>query len=313
MDSEKKGPVNACLVCGFLGAGKTTFIKGRLNGSHGKSAVLVNEFGKLGLDGEEIERSGPLKVIEMPGGCICCSQSENLADTVADLVRQVRPDRLLIEPSGVAEASSVIKTLTKGPCSKYIRLESVVTLVDATTFLSDIQPGAFGGFFMDQLVNADTILINKIDLVSLKTIDEIKAEILRINESALVFPVCFGAHDLILSKTSRSSLKESVYVSRKIDSMSVRLLSALGDEQLKIFETRLKAGEFGEILRVKGIFKHADGKKRMLQYARGEVVLEDSTSGLCERMTIIGLSIHREQLENFLQPKTRIKKIRTKL
>jgi len=298
MDPKERTAVITSLVCGFLGAGKTTFIKGRLKRSKERTAVLVNEFGILGMDGDEIGESRSLKVVEMPGGCICCSQSENLADAIRDIVRQIRPDRLLIEPSGVAEASSVIRVLQG---IEDIQLESVVTIVDAHTFLEDIQPHAFGSFFMDQLINADTILINKIDRVSADTLDAIESEILNVNESALIFPVCFGSPDLVLPQAMRAVLKESIFMSREFDSMSMTLFCPLGEAQLNAFETKLKTGEFGNIVRAKGIFNTAGGGKKALQYARGNLSIEETASSISARLTLIGFCLERKNLEEFFK------------
>jgi len=299
MDTKEEMPVKTCLVCGFLGAGKTTFIKNRLQESREKTAVLVNEFGRLGMDGDEIGESGRVRIIEIPGGCICCSQSAKLADAVRKIVHKFRPERLLIEPSGVAEASAVIKELTQGLSCREIKLESVVTIVDAANFLEDIQPGAFGGFFMDQLVNADIILINKIDLVSSKTLEKIRSRIVIINESALIFSMGFDSLDLPLPKAERKELTESIFLSRKFDSVSMKPPLCISDAQLKTFGRKLKKGEFGNIIRAKGIFKNGTGKRLILQYARGEVSVEELTSSLCTRLTLIGLSIHRNNLEDF--------------
>lgn len=291
-------PVSTTLVCGFLGAGKTTFIKGLLGSSGQRTAVLVNEFGELGLDGADIETTGPLKVAEMPGGCICCSQSENLAETVSGLIRDIRPDRLLIEPSGVAEASAVIRALSQA--ANAVRLDSVATIVDAATFLEDIEPGAFGGFFTDQVLNADTVLVSKTDLVTGDVREKIKAKILSLNPAALVVGVRFGIPEEEISSRHRGEVKTSLFSGLALDAVSRSLDLPWSRDTLDRFTRLLKAGAFGRVFRAKGLIPGADGGRSMLQFARGELTLEETDLTAGYRITLIGKAPDRAALDTFL-------------
>src|SRR5512137_3196746 len=98
------------IVCGLLGSGKTTFIQNFLRDSQEKAVVLVNDFGQAGIDGE-IFSAGGIESVELPSGCVCCTLKFDLITTIQRIVRQFSPERLLIEPSGVASLSGVLDAL----------------------------------------------------------------------------------------------------------------------------------------------------------------------------------------------------------
>ena len=144
---------------------KTTYILERLRDKSARTAVLVNEFGTLGIDGETIRAAGGVSVVEMAGGCICCNQRQDMVKSIAEIARDIRPDVLLIEPSGVAETSELLNALSDSSLGGIVRCDGTITIIDATTFLDYSEPGSFGTFFLDQIENADVVLINKVDLV----------------------------------------------------------------------------------------------------------------------------------------------------
>lgn len=154
------------IVCGVLGAGKTTFLNNILKHDRGKTVVLVNDFGSAGIDGEILSVGG-IDTIELPSGCVCCTLRFDLITTITKIKEQISPDNLFIEPSGVASPSGVIDvldTLGIGPVT-------VVGIVDATEFLEAYETDMYGWFFKNQVTQSDIVLVNKTDLV-----DELKTE-----------------------------------------------------------------------------------------------------------------------------------------
>jgi len=121
-------PVN--LVTGFLGAGKTTLIKGwlkrRPKGEYW--AVVVNEFGETGFDGALLEASGA-RVREIPGGCICCTNGVSFIDAVTEILETRRPDRVLVEPSGLAHPALIVDALRSTRLRERVELYAVVGLI----------------------------------------------------------------------------------------------------------------------------------------------------------------------------------------
>src|SRR5512139_1822259 len=148
------------VVCGLLGAGKTTFIRNFLGRGEERAVVLVNDFGAAGIDGE-IFSAGGIESVELPSGCVCCTLKFDLITTIQKISKEFSPEHLLIEPSGVASPSAVLEALTSAGAG----LVSVVGIIDATEFTELYDSGMYGSFFEDQITHADVILVNKTDLV----------------------------------------------------------------------------------------------------------------------------------------------------
>ncbi|MDG3085573.1 GTP-binding protein [Vibrio hannami] len=155
-----KVPTN--VITGFLGVGKTTTILNLLrNKPENESwAVLVNEFGEIGIDGAIMTDQGAL-IKEVPGGCMCCTAGVPMSVGINALLRQ-KPDRLIIEPTGLGHPKQVIATLTSEQYQPYVELRATVALVDARN-LSD-EKYTSNQNFNDQLDSADIVVANKADL-----------------------------------------------------------------------------------------------------------------------------------------------------
>ncbi|MCF8057588.1 MAG: GTP-binding protein [Desulfocapsa sp.] len=173
------------LISGFLGAGKTTFLRNILkwSGDLSRTAVLVNEFGTIGIDGGLLEGSGA-SVVELANGCICCSMQGDLIQTLEQL-KDKRPRRLLIEATGVADPTEILAVFNLLQFRKQIKAISVVTVVEADLWNSKAE---FGTFIDDQIRAADLVLLNKVDLVPQGAVPEILLEIKEICSSCSVIP-----------------------------------------------------------------------------------------------------------------------------
>jgi G3E family GTPase len=172
------------IITGFLGAGKTSLINSLLNGDHGlRLAVLVNEFGELGIDGALIA-SAATSMIEVPNGCICCTGRGDLGRALAALL-DLRDDLdgVLIEASGLAEPLGVVDTVTAPRFCERVRLDAVITVVDAANFDANLDNAVVA---YQQLIAADLFLVNKIDLVGEEITAAIETNLARLNPSAAV-------------------------------------------------------------------------------------------------------------------------------
>ncbi|CAH6983959.1 Zinc-binding GTPase YeiR [Vibrio chagasii] len=163
----KKVPTN--IITGFLGVGKTTAILNLLiNKPENENwAVLVNEFGEIGIDGALMTDQGAL-IKEVPGGCMCCTAGVPMSVGINALLRQ-KPDRLLIEPTGLGHPKQVIATLTSDQYTPYVDLKATLGLVDPRNLSNEKYTSNQN--FNDQLDSADVILGTKVDLVSSEDID----------------------------------------------------------------------------------------------------------------------------------------------
>jgi G3E family GTPase len=288
------------LVCGFLGAGKTTFILEQVKKVGSRTAVLVNEFGSLGIDGKVISTLGDVDVIEMPGGCICCSQKEGLAARIRDVVDRLHPELLLIEPSGVAEASELITALQQS-LNGVISLDAVITIVDAATFLDYSAPDAFGTFFLDQIENADLLIINKRDAVGLAILQDIEEKVRRMNPEAAIVTAAYCCIDAV---TSTGRVKETV-VSHTTDiefkSMTVTPESNFTREGLDHFLAEMRAGEFGGVLRAKGFLQVANDGCYLLQFTPHEASLKRFRHNAPSRLVLIGVDINYTAIDHYFK------------
>ncbi|GAJ78509.1 LOW QUALITY PROTEIN: putative metal chaperone [Vibrio sp. JCM 18905] len=157
------------ILTGFLGVGKTTTILNLLkNKPENESwAVLVNEFGEIGIDGALMTDQGAL-IKEVPGGCMCCTAGVPMSVGITALLRQ-KPDRLLIEPTGLVHPKQVIATLTSEQYEPYVDLKATIALVDPRN-LSD-EKYLSNQSFVDQLDSADVVIGSKVDLCTSHDID----------------------------------------------------------------------------------------------------------------------------------------------
>jgi G3E family GTPase len=151
------------LFMGFLGVGKTTAIIDLLKQkpTNEKWAVLVNEFGTIGIDGVIFETAG-ITVKEIPGGCLCCAVGLPFQVGVNRLLKQVRPDRLLIEPSGLGHPTKVVDMLTRGSFKHVLDLRASICLLDPEKLKSTRYTNHES--FVDQIALSDVLVANKTDL-----------------------------------------------------------------------------------------------------------------------------------------------------
>lgn len=151
------------IISGFLGAGKTTFIKKLLQEAiSGEQVVLIeNEFGEIGIDGGFLKDSG-IEIREMNSGCICCSLVGDFGKSLSEVLTKYKPDRIIIEPSGVGKLSDVMKAVIDVSADMDVALNSAVTIVDAAK--CKIYMKNFGEFFNNQIENAGTVVLSRTDI-----------------------------------------------------------------------------------------------------------------------------------------------------
>jgi len=187
LDEARKIPVT--VLTGYLGSGKTTLLNRILSENHGvKYAVIVNEFGEIGIDGELIVESDE-DIYEMNNGCICCTVRGDLIRVVENLMR--RPDRfeaIIVETTGLADPVPVAQTFfMDDDVRAKTALDAVVVLVDAKHVLLRLKDSREAE---DQIAFADVILLNKTDLVDEKELGKVEATIRAINPGAVIHHTC---------------------------------------------------------------------------------------------------------------------------
>lgn len=280
------------IVCGLLGSGKTTFIRQFVRTVSGKVVVLVNDFGKMGIDGEVFSADG-IESIELPSGCVCCTLKFDMITTIERIINQFSPAHLLIEPSGVASPSAVLEILE----SLAIRPVTVVGLVDATEFIELYESQMYGNFFEDQILNSDIILVNKTDLVGQEVTGGTIKIVEEMNPRAVTFrtvnariaeplPEVSAGHRTIQRKAS----------SFVFDSFSLRLNGPVAFSLFKHFFDEIPSGRFGSVVRAKALVQTDEGPYRFdLSYGKVDSTafgrpIDDG------RLVIIGEDLQREAI-----------------
>lgn len=189
MEAPKLGlPVT--IITGFLGSGKTTLLNHILSNQDGvKTAVLVNEFGEIGIDNELII-SGDDDMVELTNGCICCTINDDLLNAVYKVLeREDKVDYLVVETTGLADPLPVALTFLGTELRDLTRLDSIITLVDCENFSLDLfnSEAAYG-----QIAYGDTIILNKIDLVDEADVDALEVRIRDIKKDARILRTNHG-------------------------------------------------------------------------------------------------------------------------
>ena len=280
------------IVCGLLGAGKTTFVQHILKRAQEKTVVLVNDFGKAGIDGE-IFSAGGIESIELPSGCVCCTLKFDLITTLQKITQTLAPEQLIIEPSGVASPSAVLEALDlvkTGPVT-------IVGIIDATEFIEFYESRMFGNFFEDQIVNSDIILVNKTDLVDQGTVPRIVHILETMNPRGMIFPTVNASLNAQLPDVSRSgSLVKKFETHIHLETFTVNITRTEPLSFYKNLFSGMVEGTFGRVVRAKALVQTEEGPFR-LDISSGRLDCVPFARPVTHsRLVIIGEGLKRELL-----------------
>ena len=262
------------VLTGYLGAGKTTLLNRILTENHGrKYAVVINEFGELGVDNDLVVDTDE-EVFEMNNGCICCTVRGDLIRIVNGLMkRRDKFDGIIIETTGLANPAPVAQTFfVDDGVRARTRLDAIVTVVDAKNLPARLLDSAEAG---DQIAFADVIVLNKTDLVTPEELEAVEAQIRAINrfatihrtirsEVAIADVLNQGAFDLnrVLAHTPAFLTEDEHEHNDEINSMSFTLEKPIDPEKFNAWIGVLLAERGQDLLRTKGILSYKDDDRR---------------------------------------------------
>ena len=180
------------IISGFLGAGKTTFIKKMIDEVFkGEKIVLIeNEFGEVGIDGGFLKDAG-IQITEMNSGCICCSLVGDFGKNLHEVIDKYHPDRILIEPSGVGKLSDVMKSVIDIEKEEDVKLNGLVTVVNALK--ASKQMKAFGEFFNNQIEYATVVVLSRSQNATPEQLELCVKQIQTLNPKAAIITTAWDA------------------------------------------------------------------------------------------------------------------------
>ena len=300
------------LLFGFLGSGKTTLARRLLNegGGKRKMAVIVNEFGDVGIDGEILE-GADIDMVELTSGCLCCTLKGPLLNAIEELNAKKYIDITIIEATGIAEPEEMIEIFSNEKFCDSYEVGPMITVVDVSKFTRLLE--MLGPFYEAQIQNADVLVLNKIDLASAYELEIVRAAIVEINlEAELIYTEqCELETEKILAnatsakmvahlatnhnvKTNTEEGHEHDHLHRHASAQSIVLDSSGNTRQADIKKFFDKLPE--NVWRVKG-FSHVDGSPALIQFTMGQLVVTATEERAHHHMVFIGPDIDRSKIE----------------
>ncbi len=293
------------VVSGFLGAGKTTFIRKLISRSTERLAVLENEFGRTDVDGQIISADSGADVIDLREGCVCCTKSSELHASVITIENTVSPDLLIVEPSGVGALGNVLRILKK---IEYERISVLppVTVVDAESFYQNMN--LFHDVCADQLRYSSTVVISRPEHPDPELFAGIRDEILKINPEAKVLDRHYSEcsdewwNCLINPHDGTVMSGDGECEGLQLDSITVRNCSVPSPGALLWILESVLRGEFGFVVRAKGIIPAGRDWIRF-DVVNGRVSVEGcgGEKGLTAECVFIGRNIDRQKISDCLR------------
>ncbi|WP_238905146.1 CobW family GTP-binding protein [Clostridium sp. YIM B02506] len=304
---------------GFLGAGKTLLIKKLIeeNLKNEKIAIIENEFGEIGIDGGFL-RNSSIDVKEINAGCICCSVYGDFKAGINEVIDKYHPERIIIEPSGVAKLSEVLSVFKESDFKQKLSLNIIMTVIDITKY--DMYVTNFDEFYKDQIRKAKTIILSRTQNVSNETVVDIVSKIKTLNNSASIITTpwtsikakniletaegtsentIFNKINLLNKSSSKVSVKTSTISTTKttFKTIGIETPKILTKNQLKNTLEKLNNSMYGLVLRAKGIVECTNGEWVEFDYVPNEFEIRKSIPDYSGRICVIGENLNKDIIE----------------
>ncbi|AGM23381.1 GTP-binding protein [Fusobacterium animalis] len=289
------------LVSGFLGAGKTTFIKELAKNINLEFVVLENEYADIGVDKDFLDEKN-LNVWEMSEGCICCSMKGDFKSSIKRIYSEINPEYLVVEPTGVGMLSSIIENIREIN-NNDIEILSPITLIDITSFSEYLE--TFNNFFTDNLKNTGKVILTKLENSNHFEIENIKNEILKINNNLEIITDDYRNFqkewfaDLLNKSIDNKIIDKNFSLKTHINlrTFSKENVNLKTMDELGLLLNRLVNGDFGKIYRAKGIVK-IDGYWGKFNLVYKNFEMEPISDAKTTKIVIIGNNLDIENLKN---------------
>lgn len=313
------------IISGFLGAGKTTFIKKLIEEVFaGEQLVLIeNEFGEIGIDGGFLKDAG-VEITEMNSGCICCTLVGDFSKALKEVLEKYHPDRIIIEPSGVGKLSDVAKAIEGMKADNDIVIDGKLTVVDGKKAKLYMQN--FGEFYNNQVEYASTIIVSRTQMMNDKQIEECVHLLREKNEHAPIISTPWdelGKEAIMRAFNQETDIEEILvhdhdhhhdhddecgcgchdhhhhhHADEVFTSWGKETAHKYKEEELDYILKALSETEgYGIILRAKGIIQMEDGSWKQFDMVPGEYETRQGQPDYTGRICVIGTNLNEEELK----------------
>ncbi len=295
------------IISGFLGAGKTTFIKELAQRTRKDFVVLENEYGEVGIDGpllsQEEDRPVEMNVWELTEGCVCCSMKQDFATSIITIANALDPEYLVVEPTGVGVLSRVIDNIKQIGYDK-IQLLSPITVLDGHSY--DRYISEFADIYVDQVAIAGTVVISKMEAASDDELFDLEKKIRSQNPDGEIVSTHYSKKDNEWWEKLLSTTLEGEHIlsdevdAPDLENIGLTYVKLESELQLIYMLENLLRGAYGNIVRAKGYLKTGSNWVRFdvadkLYGITGIEPMADS------RAVFIGQNIKRSLLRELLQ------------
>lgn len=301
------------IFSGFLGAGKTFLIKKLISeGTYGESiAIIENEFGEVSIDAL-ILRDSNIKVKEINSGCICCEVTGDFREAVIEVINKYNPIRIIIEPSGVAKLTDIIKIFKELKLKDKVEVDNIITVIDPEKF--DIYYRNFKDFYEDQIINTKKIVLSRSQNLKKDSLEDILSKIKKINKRAVII-----SHDWknlkgidILNNIELNSVNINEYKGIKPRLKNVETSKAKDVfesfaiypsckfsklELISKFKFISSSRSFGDVLRAKGVVELKDKTFSQFDFVKGEFEIRKINNNISSVISFIGVNLNRKEIE----------------
>lgn len=301
------------IVSGFLGAGKTTFIKALARCTGKKFAVLENEYGAAGIDGDRLNQSmknGEVNLWEMTDGCICCSAKGDFATSVLTIANAVDPEYLVVEPTGVGMLGHIVENLQQIEYER-ISLLAPVTIVDIHSYQR--YQREYPELYLNQIREAGTIIVSKTEESAESEKDALKRFLRKENPNAVIVTQHYTSmsnemwEQLLLTKYDGTVICTEDEASQKMpESFSVNNVVTSSVERIIFFLEDLIRGKYGDVIRAKGQM-YAGKIPIQFDVADGRYCITGIDGITTGKAVFIGKELKRQKIRRYFITKNKMR------
>ncbi len=301
---EEKTPIKIDIISGFLGAGKTTFLKKLLTQAYaGESvALLENEFGEVAIDGEAL-RDSNIAMKEIANGCICCTLQGNFISAIQELSAEYHPQRIVIEPTGLGRLTDIFRACRRAAEETNVIINAVITIVDGVSVLEYLDDAP--EFYENQIKQAGVIVVSMTQELEETTVEAISQGLRKLNVDAPLFTAPWweiDAMEVLALAEERGCPEDDGSPSEKnpFRSLAFRVTKPWRERDLRRFFQMVAQDVFGKVYRGKGFFPTAQGALKV-DLVGGRVSVEHFPHKVQGRFVLIGCDLDRKALAEFLR------------